>query len=62
MLLIQIERFLKATRMPQTRFGREALGDPCFVANLKDGREPRPTTVKRVLAFIAVHEAERRPC
>lgn len=56
MLLTRIERFLKRTRIPATRFGRDALGDPNFVFNLRDGREPRPKTLARVLAFIDARE------
>jgi hypothetical protein len=35
-----------------TRFGREALGDPRFVFDLRNGRDPRPQTVQRVLAYL----------
>jgi 2,4-dienoyl-CoA reductase-like NADH-dependent reductase (Old Yellow Enzyme family) len=52
MLLQTIEDHLKARRMTPTRFGREAVGDPMFVSNLRDGREPRPRTVARVLDYI----------
>ena len=64
MLLVRIERHLKRTRTPPTRFGRDALGDPNFVFNLRDGREPRPKTLVRVLSFIdareRAHEAQLR--
>ncbi len=56
MLLRRIERHLKRTRTPPTRFGRDAIGDPNFVFNLRDGREPRPKTLVRVLSFIDAHE------
>ena len=62
MLLLKVERFLKASRMPESRFGRDALGDPCFVSDLKNGREPRSATVDRVLAYIATHSPEQSPC
>lgn len=52
MLLWRIEQYLKARRMPPARFGREAVGDPCFVFDLRDGREPRERTVARVCAYI----------
>ena len=35
-----------------TRFGREVVGDPRFVFDLRKGREPRPLTVARVRAFL----------
>ena len=52
MLLREIDLYLKERRMPPARFGREAVGDPCFVFDLRDGREPRPRTVARVLSYI----------
>jgi hypothetical protein len=52
-LLMQIDEHLRQTKMPESRFGREAIGDPNFVADLRDGRRPRPTTARRVLAHIA---------
>ncbi len=52
MLLQRVERFIKERRMPPTRFGREALSDPCFVFDLRDGREPRARTTRRVLDYL----------
>jgi len=57
MLLWRIERFIKERRMPPARFGREAVGDPCFVFDLRDGREPRKRTVTRVSAYLDEQEA-----
>ena len=56
-LIWRVEHFLKASEMPASRFGREALGDPCFVADLRNGREPRAATAARVRAYL--DEAER---
>lgn len=56
-LLTKIERHLKAAQVSPTRFGRDATRDPRFVFDLRRGREPRPHTETRVLAFIAVHSA-----
>lgn len=53
MLLHRIEQHLKRRRMPPSRFGREAVSDPRFVFDLRGGREPRPDTVTRVLAYLA---------
>ena len=58
MLLERIEKHLKSRRMPPTRFGRAAVGDPCFVFDLRDGREPRSATIKRVLAYLDRQDAE----
>jgi 2,4-dienoyl-CoA reductase-like NADH-dependent reductase (Old Yellow Enzyme family) len=52
MLLTRIDAFLRRTKMSPTRFGREAVRDPNFVLNLRDGREPRRATRRRVLAYI----------
>jgi len=56
MLLHRVEKYLRATRTPPTRFGREVLGDSRFVFDLRDGRSPRPLTVARVLAFLSSHD------
>lgn len=56
MLLHRIEMHLRRTRTSPTRFGRDSLGDPCFVLSLRDGRRPRPSTCRRVLAFIESRE------
>jgi len=54
-LLSAIEKFLRRTRIPPTRFGREAVGDPRFVDDLRNGREPRAATVARVADYLARH-------
>lgn len=48
-----IERYLAATGMPPSRFGRAAVRDPRLVRDLKDGREPGHALVARVTAYIA---------
>ncbi|GGO99098.1 hypothetical protein [Stakelama pacifica] len=51
-LLWKIERYLRRTDMPPTTFGRLAVGDPRFVRDLRNGREPRQSMVDRIEAFI----------
>ena len=51
-----VEAFLRRSGMPPSRFGREAVGDPCFVADLRSGREPRATTTRRVRTYIGAME------
>ena len=51
-LLGRIERYLRRHSLSATRFGREAMGDPQFVQDLRRGREPRPETVARIAAFL----------
>ncbi|MFC0204877.1 hypothetical protein [Novosphingobium soli] len=52
MLLRQIERFLRDTDMPWTKFGRLAASDPRFVADLRNGRIPREHVAQRVERFM----------
>jgi len=55
-LLISINRFLKRTGMPATTFGWMAIGDPNFVRNLREGREPRFQTLLRVKKFMSSYQ------
>lgn len=56
MLLRQIEKFLRETGMPWTKFGRLAAHDPRFVEDLRNGRTPRPQTEARIVRFIATYQ------
>lgn len=51
-LLRAIEQHLRRTGTPPTRFGRDALGDPRFVEDLRRGREPRAGTERRIRAYL----------
>ena len=51
-LLREVEKFLRRNGVAPTRFGRDAVGDPRFVFDLRRGRDPRPRTVARVVAFL----------
>lgn len=51
-LLREVEKFLRQNDTAPTRFGREAVGDPRFVFDLRNGRDPRPRTIARVLAYL----------
>lgn len=51
-LLREVEKFLRQSDIPPTRFGREAMRDPRFVFDLRNGRDPRPGTVERVRAYL----------
>ncbi len=55
----EVEKFLRRTAMPPTRFGRLAAGDPRLVADLRNGRELRARTAARLRAFMAEQEAAR---
>ncbi|MES2288387.1 MAG: hypothetical protein V4530_01515 [Pseudomonadota bacterium] len=52
MLLLKIEKYLRRTRTPPTRFGREAVRDPRFVHDLRRGRTVSDRVRLRVLAFM----------
>ena len=58
MLLQRIEMHLKNRRMPPTRFGREALGDPKLVFDLREGRELRSATLRRVVDYLDDNEEQ----
>jgi hypothetical protein len=51
-LLRDVEKYLKSSNIPAARFGREAMRDPRFVFDLRNGREPRQRTVERVRAYL----------
>jgi len=51
-LLREVEKFLRNRRVAPARFGREVVGDPRFVFDLRNGREPRLQTVARVRAYL----------
>jgi 2,4-dienoyl-CoA reductase-like NADH-dependent reductase (Old Yellow Enzyme family) len=55
----KIEKFLRRTDMPATKFGRLALGDPKLVRDLRNGRELRAPTVAKLEAFLAEQESTR---
>lgn len=60
-LLWRIERHLRRTGTPATRFGREALRDPRLVPDLRNGRELRVGTAARISAYLDAREREARP-
>ena len=51
-LLREVEKYLKISNTPAARFGREAMGDPRFVFDLRRGREPRQRTIARIREFL----------
>ena len=58
MLLRRVERHLRRFDVPPARFGTEAVRDPRFVFDLRNGREPRQRTVERVEAYLTRIEME----
>ena len=53
----KIERFLRRTDMPPTRFGRMAAGDPRLIHDLRNGRELGSAMVAKLEAFLAGQES-----
>lgn len=52
-LLLHVETAIATSGLSPSRFGFEAVGDPAFVFDLREGREPRQKTIGKVLKFIA---------
>ena len=65
-LLLRIERHIRAGKIPPSRFGRDAMGDPQFVFDLRDGRALQRRTVQKLTAYLdqveAVGRQELRSC
>lgn len=51
-LVTLIDAHCAKSSMSQSAFGLAAVGDPSFVRDLKEGREPRRATVRRVVDFM----------
>jgi 2,4-dienoyl-CoA reductase-like NADH-dependent reductase (Old Yellow Enzyme family) len=51
-LFREIEQFCRKNNMTVSRFGREAMHDPRFVFELRNGTEPRPKTIAKVQEFM----------
>ncbi len=50
-----VEAFIAARGWTPTRFGRAIAGDPLFVFDLREGREPRSDTRTRILKAMQEH-------
>lgn len=61
-LLERIENHLRDYKISATTFGREAVGDPRFVLDLRKGRNPRRKTVVRLEAYLSEHGAKECAC
>ncbi len=57
-LLMLIERYLRDTGTPATRFGREAVRDPRFVEDLRCGRTPGYRIRRRVEHFMNISQGD----
>lgn len=59
-LLRRIELYIRRSATSPTRLGRDAVGDPRFVSDLRNGRQPRPETRARVHQWLDRQEGARR--
>lgn len=57
-LMHRIQLFLKRADMAPTRFGREAVGDPRLIPDMRNGRELRDTTAARIHAWLDARETQ----
>lgn len=51
----EVEKFLRRSNMPPTKFGRLAVNDPRLVMDLRNGREPGSRVTRKIVAFIAAN-------
>ena len=59
--LAEIERFLETAGLEPTTLGKQALGDPSFVFDLRKGRSPSTRTIGKVRGWIHQHLAPSHP-
>jgi len=56
--LSEVEQFIADRKTNPTAFGKAAVGDPRFVFQLREGREPRLGTVAKVKEYMAAQVGE----
>ena len=59
-LLDIIEAHIEAAGIAPSEFGRLAMNDPNFVADLRGGRDYRRSTEAKVLDFIRAHPPKKQ--
>jgi len=55
----EVEKFLRRSGMPPTKFGRLAVNDPRLVIDLRNGREPRSRVTRKIIDFIQASEPKQ---
>lgn len=58
--LADVERYLRRSGTAPSAFGREAVGDPNFIADLRDGRAPNLRVINRVQEYMAANSPRHR--
>ncbi|MGV2071645.1 hypothetical protein ACQZ4Z_12905 [Agrobacterium vitis] len=54
----KVESFIAKKEMTPTQFGKTFAGDPLFVFQLREGREPRSQTRQRITAAMEAAQTE----
>jgi sulfate adenylyltransferase subunit 2 len=54
--LTEIEGFLTKTALDPSSLGKQALGDPSFVSDLRKGRSPSTRTIEKIRSWIRTQE------
>lgn len=54
----KVEKFITEREMTPTQFGKQFAGDPLFVFQLRDGREPRSQTRQRIVDAMEASVSE----
>ena len=56
----EIEAFLIKTGMPAATFGRNALADPAFVFDMREGRDMKSSTIDKLREYMADYRPSQR--
>jgi sulfate adenylyltransferase subunit 2 len=56
--LTEIEGFLTKSALDPSSLGKQALGDPSFVSDLRKGRSPSTRTIEKIRAWIRTQETQ----
>ena len=59
--LAEIERFLETAGLEPTTLGKQALGDPSFVFDLRKGRSPSTRTIGKLRVWMQQQNALSKP-
>ena len=59
--LAEIEAFLAKSALDPTAFGKNALGDPSFVFDLRKGRSPSTRTIDKIREWITTQGTSEMP-
>ena len=57
-IIREIEDFCARTGMAESRLTMDALGNPSFPRNVRNGSNPRPETLAKLRAFMSRYEAD----